>query len=59
METCYKVFRKEVLEQITIEEGRFGFEPVITAKIANYDRESVSSKFVFPTTAGLTKKERK
>ena len=34
METCYKVFRKEVLEQITIEEGRFGFEPGITAKIA-------------------------
>ena len=34
METCYKVFRKEVLEQITIEEGRFGFEPEITAKIA-------------------------
>jgi glycosyltransferase involved in cell wall biosynthesis len=34
METCYKVFRKEVLEQITIEEDRFGFEPEITAKIA-------------------------
>ena len=34
METCYKVFRKEVLEQITIEENRFGFEPEITAKIA-------------------------
>ena len=34
METCYKVFRKEVLEQIIIEENRFGFEPEITAKIA-------------------------
>jgi glycosyltransferase involved in cell wall biosynthesis len=34
METCYKVFRREVLEQITIEEDRFGFEPEITAKIA-------------------------
>ena len=34
METCYKVFRKEVLDQITIEESRFGFEPEITAKIA-------------------------
>ena len=34
METCYKVFRKEVLEQIIIEEDRFGFEPEITAKIA-------------------------
>ena len=34
METCYKVFRREVLERITIEENRFGFEPEITAKIA-------------------------
>jgi glycosyltransferase involved in cell wall biosynthesis len=34
METCYKLFRKEVLDQITIEENRFGFEPEITAKIA-------------------------
>ncbi|MCS6856350.1 MAG: glycosyltransferase family 2 protein [Sandaracinaceae bacterium] len=34
METCYKVFRKEVLDQITIEEDRFGFEPEITAKVA-------------------------
>ena len=34
METCFKVFRKEVLQQITIEEDRFGIEPEITAKIA-------------------------
>ena len=34
METCYKVFRKEVLDKIIIEENRFGFEPEITAKIA-------------------------
>ncbi len=34
METCYKVFRREVLRQITIEENRFGFEPEITAKVA-------------------------
>lgn len=34
METGYKVFRREVLEGITIEEDRFGFEPEITAKIA-------------------------
>jgi len=34
METCYKVFRMEVLNQITIEENRFGIEPEITAKIA-------------------------
>ena len=34
METCYKVFRREVLQSISIEEPRFGFEPEITAKIA-------------------------
>ena len=34
METCYKVFRREVLQRIKIEENRFGFEPEITAKVA-------------------------
>ena len=34
METCYKVFRREVLEQIVIEEDRFGVEPELTAKVA-------------------------
>jgi glycosyltransferase involved in cell wall biosynthesis len=34
MEVGYKVFRREVLEQIEIEENRFGFEPEITAKVA-------------------------
>jgi glycosyltransferase involved in cell wall biosynthesis len=34
METCYKVFRREILDKITIEEDRFGFEPEITAKIS-------------------------
>lgn len=34
METCYKVFRRSVLEKITIEEDRFGFEPEITAKVS-------------------------
>ena len=37
METCYKIFRREILEKITIEEDRFGFEPEITAKIAKLD----------------------
>lgn len=37
METCYKVFRKEVLDKITIEENCFGFEPEITAKISKLD----------------------
>ncbi len=34
MEVCYKVFRKEVLKGITIQENRFGFEVEITAKVA-------------------------
>jgi glycosyltransferase involved in cell wall biosynthesis len=34
METCYKLFRREVLQNISIEENRFGFEPEITAKVA-------------------------
>ena len=34
METCYKVFRSEIIKQIKIEENRFGFEPEITAKVA-------------------------
>lgn len=34
METCYKVFKREIIQSIDIEENRFGFEPEITAKIA-------------------------
>jgi glycosyltransferase involved in cell wall biosynthesis len=34
METCYKVFRREVLKDIQIKSDRFGFEPEITAKVA-------------------------
>ncbi len=34
METCYKVFRREVIQSIPIEENRFGFEPEVVAKIA-------------------------
>ncbi len=34
METCYKVFRREIIQSITIEENRFGFEPEVTGKIA-------------------------
>jgi glycosyltransferase involved in cell wall biosynthesis len=37
METCYKVFRKEVLQGIQIRSDRFGFEPEITAKIAKHN----------------------
>ena len=34
METCYKVFRREIIQSIHIEENRFGFEPEVTAKLA-------------------------
>ncbi|MBW8781808.1 MAG: glycosyltransferase family 2 protein [Verrucomicrobia bacterium] len=37
METCYKVFRRDVLQKITVEENRFGFEPEITAKVSKLD----------------------
>jgi glycosyltransferase involved in cell wall biosynthesis len=35
METCYKLFRREVLEKVDVEESRFGFEPEIVAKVAH------------------------
>ena len=34
METCYKAFRREIIQSIRIEEDRFGFEPEITAKVS-------------------------
>lgn len=34
MEVCYKLFRREIIQNIKIEENRFGFEPEITAKVA-------------------------
>ncbi len=34
METCYKVFKRDIIQSITIEENRFGFEPEITAKVS-------------------------
>jgi glycosyltransferase involved in cell wall biosynthesis len=34
METCYKAFRREIIQGVTLEEDRFGFEPEVTAKVA-------------------------
>jgi len=34
MEVCYKMFRREIIQNVNIEENRFGFEPEITAKVA-------------------------
>ena len=39
METCYKVFRRPILDRITIYENRFGIEPEVTAKVAELARE--------------------
>jgi hypothetical protein len=35
METCYKMFRREILDNIELREDRFGFEPEITAKVSH------------------------
>ena len=37
MEACYKTFRREMIQKIKIEENRFGFEPEITAKVAQLE----------------------
>jgi hypothetical protein len=34
METCYKMFRREIIQGLNLKEKRFGFEPEVTAKIA-------------------------
>lgn len=36
METCFKAFRREIIQSIPLEEERFGFEPEVTAKLAHY-----------------------
>lgn len=40
METCYKVFRREVIQSINLKSNRFGFEPEVTAKIAKKKKPS-------------------
>ena len=54
METCYKVFRREVLQNIKLQSDRFGFEPEITAKIAkgNWRIYEVSISYAGRTYAG-------
>jgi glycosyltransferase involved in cell wall biosynthesis len=37
METCYKLFRADIIKSIDLKENRFGFEPEVTAKIARYE----------------------
>lgn len=38
METCYKLFRSDVIKRLDLKENRFGFEPEVTAKVARYPR---------------------
>ena len=57
METCFKAFRREVLESISIEEDRFGFEPEITAKVAA--GHGGSSRSASPTAAARTRRARR
>ena len=59
METCYKVFRKEILEQIKLVENRFGIEPELTAKISRVFPILESMKLELLTLAALMQKEKK
>ncbi|MCI5193259.1 MAG: glycosyltransferase family 2 protein [Candidatus Electrothrix sp. AU1_5] len=47
METCYKVFKKEVIDKIELEENRFGIEPEMTAKIARLAQDHLVMKRLF------------
>ena len=51
METGYKVFRRNIIQNITIEENRFSFEPEITAKIAK--TRCSSFRIAWPTAMAL------
>lgn len=60
METCYKMFRKPVLDRITVTENRFGIEPEVTAKVAHLARnEGVRIYEVGISYAGRTYEEGK
>src|SRR5271166_1519019 len=60
METCYKVFRREVLQDIHLKSNRFGFEPEITAKIARRGRRPGWRIYEIPISyAGRTYEEGK
>jgi len=44
MEVCYKVFRREVIQGITLKSNRFGFEPEVTAKVARFQMPAVDGR---------------
>jgi glycosyltransferase involved in cell wall biosynthesis len=62
MEVCYKAFRREVIQGLELREDRFGFEPEVTAKIAQYRRIDGSRLRIFEigiSYSGRTYKEGK
>jgi hypothetical protein len=59
METCYKVFRREVLQGIKLRSNRFGFEPEITAKVARRRKPSWRIYEIPISYAGRTYEEGK
>lgn len=44
MEVCYKVFRREVIQGITLKSNRFGFEPEVTAKVARFIMPAIEGR---------------
>jgi glycosyltransferase involved in cell wall biosynthesis len=44
MEVCYKVFRREVIQGITLKSDRFGFEPEVTAKVARFTVPAIENR---------------
>jgi hypothetical protein len=44
MEVCYKVFRREVIQGITLQSNRFGFEPEVTAKVARFQMPALEGR---------------
>jgi len=55
METCYKVFKKDIIQSIKLEEERFGFEPEVTAKISGFRIKEVPISY-YPRTVAEGKK---
>ena len=62
MEVCYKVFRREIIQNINLREDRFGFEPEVTARLARYRKSDGSRLRIFEvgiSYAGRTYEEGK
>ena len=57
MEVCYKLFRREVIQGITLKSNRFGFEPEVTAKVARFQMPAIEGRsartWTSPSVAAL------